>query len=53
LSDRLPTLIALDARDIDVWLPGHGPFVLGDARAGLRRAADSFRRLVPPPNILG
>ena len=46
------TLIDLDARDVDVLLPGHGPFVLSDAKAGIRRAADTFRRLVPPPNLL-
>ena len=46
------TVIALAARQVDVLLPGHGDPVLHDARADISRAADSFRRLVPPPNVL-
>ena len=46
------TVIALASRDVDVLLPGHGEPVLADARADIARAAASFRRLVPPPNVL-
>jgi glyoxylase-like metal-dependent hydrolase (beta-lactamase superfamily II) len=46
------TVIALAARNVDVLLPGHGDPVLTGAGADVRRAADSFRRLVPPPNVL-
>lgn len=38
--------------DVDVLLPGHLEFVLEAGREHLRRAAASFARLVPPPNIL-
>jgi glyoxylase-like metal-dependent hydrolase (beta-lactamase superfamily II) len=47
------TVIALARRDVDVLLPGHGDPVLSDAGADIARAAESFRRLVPPPNMLG
>lgn len=47
------SVIALAARDIDVLFPGHGEPVLTGARADITRAAESFRRLVPPPNVLG
>ncbi len=46
------TVIDLAARDIDVLLPGHGEPVLADAGADIEAAAASFRRLVPPPNVL-
>jgi glyoxylase-like metal-dependent hydrolase (beta-lactamase superfamily II) len=46
------TVIDLAGRDVDVLLPGHGEPVLGGAGTDIRRAADSFRRLVPPPNVL-
>ncbi|MGI5215388.1 MBL fold metallo-hydrolase [Plantactinospora sp. CA-290183] len=46
------TVIALADREVDVLLPGHGDPVLRDARAGIGSAAESFRRLVPPPNLL-
>jgi glyoxylase-like metal-dependent hydrolase (beta-lactamase superfamily II) len=46
------TVIALASRDVDVLFPGHGDPVLGDARTGITGAAESFRRLVPPPNVL-
>jgi glyoxylase-like metal-dependent hydrolase (beta-lactamase superfamily II) len=46
------TVIALAGLDIDVLLPGHGDPVLGDAATGIERAAASFRRLIPPPNVL-
>jgi glyoxylase-like metal-dependent hydrolase (beta-lactamase superfamily II) len=46
------TVIALAARELDVLLPGHGDYVLGGAAADISRAAASFRRLVPPPNLL-
>jgi glyoxylase-like metal-dependent hydrolase (beta-lactamase superfamily II) len=46
------TLMTFAGLDVDVLLAGHGDPVLHDARADLGRAADSFRRLVPPPNFL-
>ncbi|WBB80345.1 MBL fold metallo-hydrolase [Micromonospora sp. WMMD882] len=46
------TVVALAGRDVDVLLPGHGEPVLRDAGTEIREAADSFRRLVPPPNVL-
>jgi glyoxylase-like metal-dependent hydrolase (beta-lactamase superfamily II) len=46
------TVIALSGRDVDVLLPGHGAPVLRDAGRDIARAAESFRRLVPPPNVL-
>jgi glyoxylase-like metal-dependent hydrolase (beta-lactamase superfamily II) len=46
------TVIALAGRDVDVLLPGHGDPVLANAGADITRAAESFRRLVPPPNVL-
>nr|WP_230416191.1 MBL fold metallo-hydrolase [Micromonospora tarapacensis] len=46
------TVIALAARNVDVLLPGHGEQVLRDAGTQIRQAADSFRHLVPPPNVL-
>ncbi|WP_422768856.1 MBL fold metallo-hydrolase [Plantactinospora sp. WMMC1484] len=45
------TVIALAGREVDVLLPGHGDPVLRDARVEIGRAAESFRRLVPPPNV--
>lgn len=46
------TVIALAERDVDVLLPGHGDPVLRRAGTKIRAAAESFRRLVPPPNVL-
>jgi glyoxylase-like metal-dependent hydrolase (beta-lactamase superfamily II) len=46
------TVIALADRDVDVLLPGHGDPVIDDAATDIRKAAESFRRLVPPPNVL-
>lgn len=46
------TVIALAGRRPDVLLPGHGDLVLAGAAAVVDRAADAFRRLVPPPNLL-
>jgi glyoxylase-like metal-dependent hydrolase (beta-lactamase superfamily II) len=46
------TVIALASRDVDVLLPGHGDPVLTEAHRDVTRAAESFRRLVPPPNVL-
>jgi hypothetical protein len=46
------TVIDLAGRDIDVLLPGHDEPVLQAAGADIERAAQSFRRLVPPPNLL-
>lgn len=37
---------------VDALLPGHLDLVLSDGAAHLARAAESFRRLVPPPNIV-
>jgi glyoxylase-like metal-dependent hydrolase (beta-lactamase superfamily II) len=38
--------------DVDALLPGHGDIALDGAAAHLTAAADSFRRLVTPPNIV-
>ncbi|MFY1691886.1 MBL fold metallo-hydrolase [Plantactinospora sp. WMMB782] len=46
------TVVALAGREVDVLLPGHGEPVLRDAGLEIGRAAESFRRLVPPPNFL-
>lgn len=46
------TVIELAQDDIDVLLPGHGEMVLASAGDDVRRAAESFRRLVPPLNFL-
>ncbi|MDW5325016.1 MBL fold metallo-hydrolase [Plantactinospora sp. KLBMP9567] len=46
------TVNALAGREVDVLLPGHGEPVLRDALVDIGRAAESFRRLVPPPNVL-
>ncbi len=46
------TVLALADRDVDVLLPGHGDPVLTGARTGIAAAAASFRRLVPPPNVV-
>ncbi|AVT35799.1 MBL fold metallo-hydrolase [Plantactinospora sp. BB1] len=47
------TVVALAGEEVDVLLPGHGEPVLTDAGVEIARAAESFRRLVPPPNVLG
>ncbi|WP_116043866.1 MBL fold metallo-hydrolase [Amycolatopsis palatopharyngis] len=46
------TVIGLADRGVDVLLPGHGELVLERARNDLDRAAATFRRLVPPENVL-
>jgi glyoxylase-like metal-dependent hydrolase (beta-lactamase superfamily II) len=46
------TVIALAGREVDALFPGHGDPVIDDAAADISRAAESFRRLVPPPNVL-
>ena len=46
------TVIDLAERGVDVLLPGHAEPVLDGAGADVERAAASFRRLVPPPNLL-
>lgn len=46
------TVIDLAGRDIDALLPGHGDAELSGAGRDIHRAAQSFRRLVPPPNFL-
>ncbi len=46
------TIIGFDGLDVDILLAGHGDPVLAHANRDLRIAADSFRRLVPPPNFL-
>jgi glyoxylase-like metal-dependent hydrolase (beta-lactamase superfamily II) len=51
--DRYRSTLAVLAEDPpDVLLPGHEEPVLGGAASDVRRAADAFRRLVPPPNLL-
>lgn len=52
LTDYADTVATLAHLDADVLLPGHGDLVLGGAADGVRRAATSFARLVPPPNFL-
>ncbi|WP_432842155.1 MBL fold metallo-hydrolase [Dactylosporangium sp. CA-092794] len=52
LDQYANTVIGLAERDVDVLLPGHGEPVLHHAADTIRAAAASFRRLVPPPNIL-
>ncbi len=46
------TVGALADRSPDVLLPGHGDLVLEGAAPAVRRAAEAFARLVPPPNFL-
>jgi glyoxylase-like metal-dependent hydrolase (beta-lactamase superfamily II) len=46
------TIVKLAALGTDALLPGHGELVLDGANSGLADAAASFRRLVPPPNLL-
>lgn len=49
------TLQALDQLRVRALYPGHGPSELRreEASEAVRSAAASFRRLVPPPNLLG
>ena len=46
------TVINLASRGIDILLPGHGSAVLQGASHQLAQAAASFKRLIPPPNVL-
>ncbi|MDN4612941.1 MBL fold metallo-hydrolase [Leifsonia sp. F6_8S_P_1B] len=46
------TVRGLAELEVDELFPGHGEPVLADASVDIARAAESFRRLVPPPNIL-
>jgi glyoxylase-like metal-dependent hydrolase (beta-lactamase superfamily II) len=46
------TVVKLAELGTDALLPGHGELVLHGACSGLLDAAASFRRLVPPPNLL-
>lgn len=46
------TVIALDRLRADRLLPGHGEAVMERAWVDISRAADAFRSLVPPPNLL-
>lgn len=48
-ADTVRGLAELEA---DQLFPGHGDPVLSGASADIARAAESFRRLVPPPNLL-
>jgi len=48
-SDTVRGLAELQA---DQLFPGHGAPVLSGASADIERAAESFRRLIPPPNLL-
>jgi glyoxylase-like metal-dependent hydrolase (beta-lactamase superfamily II) len=57
IPDCSPYLYARTAQrlaelPVDMLLPGHLDLVLVDGAADLARAAESFRRLVPPPNIV-
>lgn len=52
--DRYAASVAhLAGLSVDTLLPGHGAIVSTAAHLDIQRAADSFARLVPPPNILG
>jgi glyoxylase-like metal-dependent hydrolase (beta-lactamase superfamily II) len=46
------TVLKLAGRDVDALLPGHGDLVLEHAHQDVSRAAESFARLLPPPNFL-
>jgi glyoxylase-like metal-dependent hydrolase (beta-lactamase superfamily II) len=46
------TVIRLAALEAEHLFPGHGAPVLRGARDDVARAAASFERLVPPPNVL-
>ncbi len=46
------TVIGLAELRVDALFPGHGEPVLSGAAAQIERAAASFRRLIPPPNVL-
>ena len=46
------TVIKLAERRPDALLPGHGELVLAGAADAAEKAADAFRRLIPPPNLL-
>ncbi|MGC4154239.1 MAG: MBL fold metallo-hydrolase [Propionicimonas sp.] len=46
------TVIALDRLRADRLFPGHGEAVMDRAWSDIGRAADAFRSLVPPPNLL-
>lgn len=46
------TVQGLAELGVDALFPGHGEPVLRDAQADIERAASSFRRLIPPPNLL-
>lgn len=46
------TVRGLAELDVDALLPGHGDPVVSGAAGDIAGAADSFRRLIPPPNHL-
>jgi glyoxylase-like metal-dependent hydrolase (beta-lactamase superfamily II) len=46
------TMVTLAGLGTDALLPGHAELVLDGAQSDLAGAAASFRRLVPPPNLL-
>lgn len=46
------SVIALDEIRAAALFPGHGPSVLDGAHKDISLAADSFRKLIPPPNLL-
>ena len=46
------TVIGLADLEPDLLLPGHGDLLLSGAAAVVERAADAFRHMVPPPNLL-
>lgn len=46
------SVIALDGIRATALFPGHGTSVLEGADEGIRLAAQSFRNLIPPPNLL-
>lgn len=46
------TVRGLAELDVDELFPGHGAPVLDRAARDIERAAESFGRLIPPPNLL-
>lgn len=46
------SVLALDALDFDALLPGHGPVALIDGKAHVAVAAEAFRGLLPPKQLI-
>jgi len=52
LDSYADTVRGLAELDVDALFPGHGAPVLSGAATDIGRADASFRRLIPPPNLL-